>query len=53
MTVMCFICQEWFEVDDDEFFAELEDNLSDNLVNEMVCPECAEMALDFWNIKQN
>jgi len=54
MTVMCYICQEWFEMDDDEFFEAIEESCDNNVVDEMICPECAKKALEFWNMmKQN
>jgi len=49
MTVMCPICLEWFDVDDEIFFTAIEEDLND----EQICDGCCAAALEFWQIKKN
>ena len=49
MNLMCCICQEWFEMDDDEFFEDIEkSDPDDNVADEQVCPDCVEKVMGLW-----
>ena len=46
MTVMCPICLEWHEVDDEIFFSDLECDCNE----EYICTNCEDK---YWKILEN